>query len=365
MWSIPSFNTLLSLPLLSVFLLPSSATSYTTSLNLFFFYLTWSTILFTYRPIVVELVTVVATRVFFFIIPCAGFLAFDLSVPSLASSFKANGPKALPFRAAGVSGQQASRKVSNIASVAIFNVLLGAALQTLFDLFCTEVLNIRGSLKVTRTLPLPWTLAKDLTISFPIRGISSYYIHRYLLHSPRHSPTLTRWHTTWAHSLRHPMPFSSAYDHPAVYLLHRWLPTFLPLLFFRIHILSYLVFNALIGLEEAFANSGYNVLPSTIVLAGMARRQEAHLLNGGAGNFAPYGILDFVLGTTVGGNDVMDDAQDEARKHDVQGKANKAAQGAEDMLLDDDDDGEGQASAGSKASGKSNGMLSRMRKGKK
>lgn len=40
----------------------------------------------------------------------------------------------------------------------------------------------------------------------------------------------------------------------------------------------------------------------------------------GKGNFAPWGFMDWLHGTTVGG-DVMEDVRDEAEKHQVKEKA--------------------------------------------
>lgn len=111
--------------------------------------------------------------------------------------------------------------------------------------------------------------------------------------------------------------------------------------------LTYLTFVALISLEEAFAWSGYSVLPSKVMLAGMARRTEAHLMSGGEGNYGPFGVMDWVHGSTLGGTDVMDDMQEEAEKRNVKGKAkgaaNRASDAAEDMLDDsgNDDDSNG------------------------
>lgn len=77
--------------------------------------------------------------------------------------------------------------------------------------------------------------------------------------------------------------------------------------------------------------SGYSVLPSTIILSGMARRAEAHFLTEGQGNFAPWGLLDWVHGTTIGG-DVVEDMRDELEKHNVPEKANNAIDNASDAV---------------------------------
>lgn len=78
------------------------------------------------------------------------------------------------------------------------------------------------------------------------------------------------------------------------------------------------------SLEEALTFSGYRVLPSTILLSGMARRQEAHYLCAGKGNFGVFGVMDWCCGTGVEGeDDVMDDVAKEAEKRDVKGRVKR------------------------------------------
>ena len=84
-----------------------------------------------------------------------------------------------------------------------------------------------------------------------------------------------------------------------------------------------MIWTALISLEELFANSGYSTVPTNFILGGIARRTDKHVICGGVGNFGPIGWLDWVLGTSVGG-DIMDDALAEADKHDVAGKVDGA-----------------------------------------
>lgn len=95
------------------------------------------------------------------------------------------------------------------------------------------------------------------------------------------------------------------------------------------HILTYLILVAIFSLEETFVYSGYNVLPSTIMLRGMARRCDAHMLGEGEGNFGCLGVLDWCHGTTLG-KDVVDDMKAEMEKHNVEEKAGRAINGAGD-----------------------------------
>ena len=60
------------------------------------------------------------------------------------------------------------------------------------------------------------------------------------------------------------------------------------------------------------------------LLGGIARRTDAHLLSDGEGNFGTLGVVDWVLGTSLGGN-VMEDVGDVAQDMDVQEKYGKRA----------------------------------------
>jgi hypothetical protein len=93
------------------------------------------------------------------------------------------------------------------------------------------------------------------------------------------------------------------------------------------HILTYLLLTVLFSLEETFVYSGYNILPSTIMLRGMARRTDAHMMSEGEGNFGPLGVLDWFHDTTLG-KDVVDDLKLEMEKHGVEEKAGNAIDGA-------------------------------------
>jgi hypothetical protein len=93
--------------------------------------------------------------------------------------------------------------------------------------------------------------------------------------------------------------------------------------------MTYLLLLAIFSLEEVFTYSGYNVLPSTIMLRGMARRTDAHMMSKGQGNYGSIGVLDWTHGTTLGA-DVMYDVREEMDKHDVQDRAGRAIDGAGD-----------------------------------
>jgi hypothetical protein len=80
---------------------------------------------------------------------------------------------------------------------------------------------------------------------------------------------------------------------------------------------TFLLYIAAISIEETFAYSGYTFMPTSFFLGGIARRNETHLIYSGEGNFGPWGILDWILGTSMGETDFEDDVRNEARDHQL------------------------------------------------
>ena len=105
--------------------------------------------------------------------------------------------------------------------------------------------------------------------------------------------------------------------------MHVFLPSYIPAVLFRFHLLTYHLYLALVSLEETFAYSGYNVLPSAFVLGGIARRRERHLMGNGDGNFGCFGLVDFALRTSLG-QDLVEDVREEIGEESriKQGKPN-------------------------------------------
>jgi hypothetical protein len=328
-----------SLPFLSFFALPA-LTSYGTSVNLLFFTLNWYILLLTHPPLSVEVIGISVVQLLCYILPGLLFLAFDTGLPSLAGAIKTQGDIAL----AGRSGR---KRVSKIAAWSIFNVVLGIALQAGLELLLTKVLHVRPALSLSKRMPMPWSIAKQVVFLLFSRGTLQYYTHRFLLHNPRFP--LSKYHVAWQHSIPAPFALSAAYDYPPCYLLHHWLPVFLPAIAIRAHILPVLFALVLASLETLVTYSGYSILPSSILLPGMAKRIDNHFLAQGQGNFAAFGALDWCHGTSVG-RDVVDDMRAEWDKHDGETKMLDAGDRAGGLL-------EG---VGDKVRGKANG---RRRKG--
>jgi hypothetical protein len=259
-----------------------------------------------------------------YLLPALAFLAFDLGLPDISKNVKARGKRQLP-------GNLSRQRLIRLATVAVGNVILAILVQAALEVVVTRILHLRSLIKVTTILPLPLTIVVDILKGLACRSALSYFVHRYLLHT--FDSPLKSWHKQWQHSVTAPFSLLSSYDHPINYLLHSWLPTFLPAYLFRWHVLTWHAFLIITSLEELFVFSGYAVLPSSIILTGMARRSEAHFDSvqnrGQVGNYGHLGLLDFCLGTACKHeDDIIDDVKSEADKHRLQDRIDAAVQAA-------------------------------------
>ncbi|KAK6443361.1 hypothetical protein LTR95_000187 [Oleoguttula sp. CCFEE 5521] len=312
----------LPLPLLSFLALPVFGGT-STSVNLLLFWITWSSLILTHDPLNVEAYGTLAVRLLFFLLPALAFLGFDAAVPGASKGIKAYGDKHLP-------SSLGRERILKIAGIATLNVLVAVALQAALEVLTTDFLHGRSILKVTSMVPLPWNIAKDLLKGVALRGVTHYLVHRYLLHTYK-SPLKT-WHLKWQHSV-----------------------PFLPAYLFRFHVLTWHIFVALISLEDLFINSGYAVLPSSIILAGMARRTDAHFITAKRGdvcNFGHTGFLDLVFGTACKDTTTLaGDLEEENEVHHLGERARKGARGAIRGLKDRGDNKSAQETADADADG--------------
>ncbi|THY08637.1 sterol desaturase family [Aureobasidium pullulans] len=314
------------LPLLSFLAVPFFGSSSTT-ISLAFFLLTWVTLVSTHDPLYLELIGTLTIRIIFFVLPSLAVLGFDTLIPSLSASIKTRGAAQLPT-------QLNSRRLRNVLFVSIFNVAFSVFAQGACDYVLTEVLNIRSAIRVSKIPPAPWpTMVKEVLYGLVCRGFLHYFIHRDILHASPRESILARWHADWAHSLKHPFSLTATYDHPICHLLTDWAPLYLTTLFFRFHVLTWYILTAIVSLEQFFIYSGYSVLPSQILLAGMAQRTDSHYATGGKGNYGHWGVLDWIFGTGCPGDaDVMDDVQEEADKRGVRQRASNMMENAGDRV---------------------------------
>ncbi|KAF4337135.1 hypothetical protein FBEOM_8985 [Fusarium beomiforme] len=325
-------DVLLSLPIISYLLSPASA-SWSTSLNIFFFYVQWTTFVLTHTPFRVRLIGSLAMRIVLFLIPSLITLLLDTAVPSIAESLKFGGRASLPPRNARLLARQLGLVLVNLLLV----TLLEGGSHVLFRFVFGE-----NDFHPTAVLPLPWQLAKHLVLMNAGREVLSYYIHRNILHA---NGAIGRFHQRFSHT-RSAAPYSllAFADHPVPFLLHHFFPMYLPAVALRPHMVTYFLFLALCTAEETVTASGYNIVPG-IIMGGMTRRRAAHYASGGDCNFGVWGFLDWA-NDTGRGRDVLDDVRAEAEKQNVKERsADKlnsgvnALQGGIDKLTNGDEGG--------------------------
>ncbi|KAF5019486.1 hypothetical protein F66182_8493 [Fusarium sp. NRRL 66182] len=309
-------DVLLSLPILSYLLSPASA-SWSTSLNLLFFYMTWTTLVLSHTSLRIRILGTLAIRTVLYLIPSLVTLLLDVSVPSASESIKLGGRGSLPPR----NGRAIVRQVALV----VVNLALVTGVEGASSLAFKYVLG-EDDFKTQSTLPLPWQLAKHILLMLTAREVLTYNIHRYLLHA---SGIIAKYHRRFSHA-RSAAPYSLLLfaDHPLPLFLHHFIPIHLPSIALRPHLLTYFLFLALCTAEETLSMSGYSVVPG-IIMGGMTRRRAVHYASGGDCNYGAWGLLDWINGTGRG-RDVLDDVKDEAEKHHVKEKsAKKMSSGAD------------------------------------
>lgn len=149
----------------------------------------------------------------------------------------------------------------------------------------------------------------------------TYYVHRYLLHSSpargrgRGRGGLAKAHQAWAHAeYGCAGALNAHYDHPAAYLVHRFLPVYLPAaVLLRMHVLTWFVWLAGVSVVECVGYSGLVDAPASgwvpfgFVLGWAVGRVDGHFGSGGRRGFGVWGVADWVGGTrvVVGGEEAV------------------------------------------------------------
>lgn len=171
--SLSSLLAPVTLPIASLFAIPMLS-SWSTSLNLIFFSLTWTTVAMTYSPLQLEFFVPLFLRTFLYLLPSALFLLFDLGVPSLAVELKAQGTYGLPGKQKG-----GAAKIRRVVAWSCFNVLLAVAIQAGIEFLVTDVFRVRSLLLIKGSawslnhLPNPWSLFKHSVLGLLSRNVSA------------------------------------------------------------------------------------------------------------------------------------------------------------------------------------------------
>jgi hypothetical protein len=170
--SLSSLLNLIPLPIASLLAIPMLS-SWSTSLNLIFLSLAWTTLAATYSPLQLELFGPFALRLALYILPSLIFLVFDVGVPSLAVEFKAQGKWGIATNQRG-----GKRKLRRVVAWSVVNVVGCVVLQAAIEFLFTDLLRmkslllIKGSRWGLNHLPNPWTMFKHALIGVLARNVS-------------------------------------------------------------------------------------------------------------------------------------------------------------------------------------------------
>ncbi|KAL7274185.1 hypothetical protein RUND412_002925 [Rhizina undulata] len=290
-------------PLLS--LLPLALSSYLLpTLNLLFFHITYTALVFSYSPLTIEICGSLVIRLLFLVLPISAYLLLDAfhSQRKYKSNVKAKSKSNAKPKSRVGKGRRGGGG-GRVILWTIANVGLSLVVQAAVEAWCRRA--GRPALRVGKWLPGVWELAKDVFLGMGMREVLYYYIHRFLLHGTLPLPitipalNINYHHKTWQHAQKKPWVALCHYDHPAVDLLCKWLPVYLPAALLRFHVLTYFLFLSVVSLEEAVSHGGYKLknVPGLNVFTGVRNGVHGHFKSGGQVNFSPYGIMDWIHGT--------------------------------------------------------------------
>jgi hypothetical protein len=170
--SLTSLLAPFTVPLASLLAIPMLS-SWSTSLNLVFLSLAWTTIAATYSPLQLETFAPLFIRLTLYIFPSLIFLLFDVGVPSLSSELKSQGQLGIATRQKG-----GRRKIWRVAGWSLANVVLTVAIQAAIEFLVTDVLRMRSLLQIKGSkwglnhLPYPWTMIKHAIMGLLARNVS-------------------------------------------------------------------------------------------------------------------------------------------------------------------------------------------------
>jgi hypothetical protein len=171
--SLTSLLAPFTVPLASLLAIPMLS-SWSTSLNLVFLSLAWTTIAATYSPLQLEAFAPLFIRLTLYILPSFIFLCFDVGVPSLSAEFKSQGTMGIATKQKG-----GTRKMWRVVGWSVANVVLTVAVQASVEFVVTDVLRMRSLLQIKGSkwglnhLPYPWTMIKHAGMGLVARNVSA------------------------------------------------------------------------------------------------------------------------------------------------------------------------------------------------
>ena len=160
-------DALFCIPMLSVFLIPVLS-SYSTTLNFLFFYMTWSTLVLSHTPLRVEMFGTIAVRLIFYALPSIIMFLFDILTPSASVVIKAQGATGLP---GGKRRRNIRVRELKIAGWSLLNLFMSIMLQWVIEALCVKAFKMRSTVKVALKLPMPYEMVRDLILGLLAREV--------------------------------------------------------------------------------------------------------------------------------------------------------------------------------------------------
>lgn len=161
-------DALISLPIMTILLIPALS-SYSTTLNFIFFYMTWTTLVLSHTPLRVELFGTIAVRVIFCFLPSLLFFLFDILTPSAAAVIKVHGEAGLP---SGSRRAKLRLDTIKVAGWSLLNIFLGVLVQAAVEKISIDYLYMRSAVRVSIKLPMPFEIFKGLLSTLLVREVS-------------------------------------------------------------------------------------------------------------------------------------------------------------------------------------------------
>ena len=266
------------------------STYFASSLNILFFYLTWTTLVLSHPPLGIELLGSFAVRIIFYWIPTLLFTLLELVMPGTSDDLKTRRGKHLTVDV-----------MLWVGLITFINQVIATGIQGLLHALFVYTLAPKYPLfNIGTTLPMPWNIIKHTLIVLSLREILTYSIHRFLLHNTQRFTRLPRFHTIHHKYADSPcFALKADYAHPVDYIILQFIPLYLPAYLFRIHLLTFFFILAIVSIESAIIYSGYDIFWG--LLGRTVRRIDRHHSpKGKSMDFGIWGIVDWNAGTAGG-----------------------------------------------------------------
>lgn len=119
----------------------------------------------------VELFGTLLARLTFYLLPSIVFFILDIAAPGTSASFKERGESGLPT---GSKRTKPSLQELKIAGWSLANLALGIVVQMTIEAFLVKTPKLRPAVQMAISVPMPWTITKQLLRGFLLREVCTY-----------------------------------------------------------------------------------------------------------------------------------------------------------------------------------------------